>query len=139
MFQATTNLLRSGGIIIVPGPRDKIAQLISTTSLFGITFRHCAQRSLVMALLSYGKKRTPLWLSRLKASDLLQVVSKHQDFPLVMETYREILQDHFSISDLEDFLSQILRGEIEVHRVQTQTPSPLPVNIYSISLPPDVH
>mgnify|MGYP000898522891 CR=1 FL=1 len=104
--------------------RDKIAQLISTTSLFGITFRHCAQRSLVMALLSYGKKRTPLWLSRLKASDLLQVVSKHQDFPLVMETYREILQDHFSISDLEDFLSQILRGEIEVHRVQTQTPSP---------------
>jgi ATP-dependent Lhr-like helicase len=110
--------------LLSPDLRDKIAQLISTTSLFGITFRHCAQRSLVMALLTYGKKRTPLWLSRLKASDLLQVVSHHQDFPLVMETYREILQDHFSIGDLEDFLSHILRGEIDVHRVQTQTPSP---------------
>jgi hypothetical protein len=61
--------------LLSPNLRDRIAQLISTTSLFGITFRHCAQRSLVMALLAYGKRRTPLWLSRLKASDLLQVVS----------------------------------------------------------------
>jgi len=95
--------------LLSPDLRDKIAQLISTTSLFSITFRHCAQRSLVMALLAYDKNRTPLWQSRLKASDLLQVVSHHQDFSLVMETYREILQDHFSIGDLEDFLGHAVR------------------------------
>ena len=104
--------------------RERIAELISTTSLFGITFRNCAQRSLVMALLAYGKKRTPLWLSRLKASDLLQVVSAYTDFPLVVETYREILQDYFSIGDLENFLSEIMQGTISIHTVQTKTPSP---------------
>jgi ATP-dependent Lhr-like helicase len=104
--------------------RERIAELISPTSLFGITFRHIAQRSLVMALLSYGKKRTPLWLSRLKAGDLLQVVSNLPDFPLVMETYREILQDYFCLEDLEGLLRDLSHGRIKVHEVRNQTPSP---------------
>ena len=110
--------------LFTPNLRDRIAELISPTSLFGITFRHAAQRSLVMALLAYGKKRTPLWLSRLKATDLLQVVSNLPDFPLVMETYREILQDYFSLDDLEQFLTGLMQGKITLHAVRTQTPSP---------------
>jgi ATP-dependent Lhr-like helicase len=110
--------------LLTPDLGDRIAELISPTSLFGITFRHIAQRSLVMALAAYGKKRTPLWLSRLKATDLLQVVGKLPNFPLVMETYREILQDYFSVGDLEDFLTNLIQGKISIHAVRTQTPSP---------------
>ena len=36
-------------------------------------------------------KRTPLWLQRLRAKDLLQVVGKFPDFPIVVETFRECL------------------------------------------------
>ena len=42
-------------------------------------------------------KRTPLWLQRLRAKDLLQVVRKMADFPIVVETYRECLVDDLDL------------------------------------------
>ncbi len=108
----------------VYGLEEQAAELLSGTSLFGITFRHCAQRSLVLSLTGYGKKRTPLWLSRLKASDLLQVVSAFADFPLVKEAYREILNDYFQMDQVQDMIRRIQSGELTIHRVQRETPSP---------------
>jgi ATP-dependent Lhr-like helicase len=103
---------------------ERVAALVAATPLFGITFRQAAQISLVMPRAGYGRKRTPFWLSRLKAGNLLHTVAKYPDFPLVVETYRAILQDHLDIAALSQLLQAIRQGEITVRHCQHQTPSP---------------
>ena len=110
--------------LVVEELETKLAALISSTPLFGATFRHCAQTSLVMPRFGYGKKRTPLWLARLKASNLLQVVSKYPDFPLIVETYRVVLQDYFNLDALREVLKELNNGEISVHVCRHERPSP---------------
>jgi ATP-dependent Lhr-like helicase len=103
---------------------EELGKALAGTPLFGAVFRHCAQRSLVMPRGGYGGKRLPLWLARIKAGNLLQTVAKHEDFPLVAETYREIFQDYLDLEALRTVLQGIQGGEIEIYRKQRPTPSP---------------
>ncbi len=104
---------------------EKVGEAVSETALFGVIFRHAAQRALILPRGAYGRKRNPLWLSRLKAGNLLNTVSRHPDFPLIIETYREILQDYFDLGGVRELLDGIRRGGITVERVRHDTPSPL--------------
>ena len=72
-----------------------------------------------------GGKRTPFWLQRLRARDLLQVVRKMPDFPIVAETYRDVLQDVLDVPHLDEVLAGIQTGEIEVVAVESVAPSPV--------------
>lgn len=110
--------------IPMDGLELQLARMIASSILFGTVFRHCAQRSLVMPRTGYGKKRTPLWLARLKAGNLLQIVSKYHDFPLIMETYREVLQDFFDLAGLREVIRGIRQGEIAIHACNHGRPSP---------------
>jgi ATP-dependent Lhr-like helicase len=102
----------------------QVARTVASSVLFGTVFRHCAQRSLVMPRTGYGKKRMPLWLARLKAGNLLQIVAQYQDFPLIVETYREVLQDFFDLAGLKEVIRGIQQGEIEVRHCSHGRPSP---------------
>lgn len=103
---------------------SRVAEIISDSALFGVTFRHAAQRSLVLPRGAYGRKRNPLWLSRLKAGNLLQTVSKYQDFPLIIETYREIMQNYFDLDGVRQLIQGIRERKIEIHHVSRKAPSP---------------
>jgi ATP-dependent Lhr-like helicase len=103
---------------------ERVAALVAETPLFGITFRQAAQIALVMPRTGYGRKRTPFWLSRLKAGNLLHTVARYPDFPLVQETYRAIFQDHLELAALEQLLRAVRQGEITVCHCQHQIPSP---------------
>lgn len=103
---------------------EKLGKGLAGTPLFGAVFRHSAQRSLVMPRGGYGGKRVPLWLSRIKAGNLLQIVAKDRDFPLVIEAYREIFQDYLDLDGLRSVLAAIGSGKIQIYRKQHQTPSP---------------
>ncbi len=70
-------------------------------------------------------KRTPLWLQRLRAKDLLQVARQFPDFPIVVETFRECLDDDLDLPRLRGFLDAIQAGSIRVVRRQGEVPSPL--------------
>ncbi len=102
----------------------RLAELISATPLFGMLFRQSAARALVLPRGGYGKKRTPLWLSRLKAADLLQVVGRYPSFPIVMESYREALNDVFDLDGLRELLKGLASGAIRIHRTRHDAPSP---------------
>lgn len=102
----------------------QVARTVASSILFGTVFRHCAQRSLVMPRTGYGKKRTPLWLARLKAGNLLQIVARYPDFPLIVETYREVLQDFFDLAGLKEVIGGIRQGEIEILQCNHGQPSP---------------
>ncbi len=96
---------------------------LSRSSLFAARFRENAQRALLLPKLGPGR-RTPLWLQRLRAADLLEVARRHDDFPLVYETIREIVEDWFDLEHLRAILADVASGTMEVSVVDTQAPSP---------------
>ena len=72
--------------------RERILGELPNSAVFGAQFRQNAARALLLPGLGRGK-RTPFWLQRLRAKDLLQVVRRFEDFPIVAETYRDCLQE----------------------------------------------
>ena len=65
---------------------------LGSSALFGARFRENASRSLLIPR-AYPGKRTPLWQQRLKSQNLLEVAKRYAQFPVILETYRECLQD----------------------------------------------
>src|SRR5262249_43422850 len=78
---------------------DPVPQELAQTALFGARFRENASRALLIPRRRPGQ-RTPLWQQRLKAQSLLQVARRYPQFPIVLETYRECLQDVFDLPAL---------------------------------------
>ena len=104
--------------------RERILRELPNSALFGAQFRMNAARALLLPK-ARGRKRTPFWLQRLKAKDLLAIVGKYDDFPLVAETYRDCLRDVLDLPHLEEILSQIQRGDIRIVPIETIVPSPV--------------
>ncbi len=93
------------------------------TALYGLRFRQNAARALLMPRPDPGK-RTPLWLQRLRAKDLLQVVGKLPDFPIVVETFRECLDQDLELSRLRRLLDAIGTGSVRIATRQGEIASP---------------
>jgi ATP-dependent Lhr-like helicase len=96
---------------------------LGDSALFGLRFRQNASRALLMPRPD-PSRRTPLWLQRLRARDLLQVARGHANFPIVAETYRECLDDDLDRPGLRRFLEAIASGRVQVHKRRGEEPSP---------------
>ena len=93
------------------------------TPLFNISFRHNAGRALMMGMRK--NKRTPLWAQRLRASEMLDSAIHHSEHPLVQETTRECLEDHWDVPGLEKLLAGIQSGTVQVRELYRNEPSPM--------------
>lgn len=102
---------------------DEVVQQVGSTALFAARFRENAARALLLPRRTPGK-RTPLWLQRRKAADLLSVAARYSQFPVLLETYRECLRDVFDIAGLRSILQEIERRSIRVKQVVSKTASP---------------
>jgi ATP-dependent helicase Lhr and Lhr-like helicase len=107
---------------------DLVVAEVGETALFGSRFRENAARALLIPRRRPGE-RTPLWQQRLKAQSLLQVARRYPAFPVVLETYRECLQDVFDLPALKRLLHGLRTRQIDVVDVETASASP-----YSASL-----
>ena len=107
---------------------DLVVAELGDTALFGARFRENAARALLIPRRRPGE-RTPLWQQRLKAQSLLQVARKYGSFPVILETYRECLQDVFDLPALRGLLQGLQTRELDLVEVETQSASP-----YSASL-----
>jgi ATP-dependent Lhr-like helicase len=107
---------------------ELVVQEVGQTALFGARFRENAARALLIPRRRPGE-RTPLWQQRLKAQSLLQVARRYPSFPIVLETYRECLQDVFDLPALRRLLHGVAARQIDVVDVETASASP-----YSVSL-----
>jgi ATP-dependent Lhr-like helicase len=103
---------------------DLVVAELPGTALFGARFRENAARALLIPRARPGR-RTPLWQQRLKAQSLLEVARAYEDFPIVLETYRECLSDVLDLPGLRELLARLARREISLVEVETQTASPL--------------
>ncbi|MDQ4124466.1 MAG: winged helix DNA-binding domain-containing protein, partial [Actinomycetota bacterium] len=102
---------------------DVVLGQIGGSALFASRFRECAARSLLLPKRRPGT-RTPLWQQRQKSAVLLQAAAKHESFPVVLETYRECLQDVFDLPALVELMAAVRRREVRVVEVDTPVPSP---------------
>lgn len=100
-----------------------IREELGESALFGLRFRQNAGRALLMPRPDPAK-RTPLWLQRLRAKDMLQGVRQFPDFPILLETYRECLDDDLDLPRLRSFLDRVANGEIRVVEHRGEIPSP---------------
>ena len=116
-------------ILISPEDIEEIVvQEVGQSALFGARFRENAARALLIPR-RRPDQRTPLWQQRLKAQGLLQVARRYGSFPIILETYRECLQDVFDLPALERVLRGLRTRELDLVDVETPSASP-----YSASL-----
>ena len=106
---------------------DEIQSLVGAqlpgSALFAARFRENAARSLLLPRRRPGQ-RTPLWQQRMRSAGLLQVAGRYPDFPILAETWREVMSDHFDMPALTALLRSIRSREVRVVAVDTERASP---------------
>src|SRR5881398_137132 len=100
-----------------------VVQEVGQSALFGARFRENAARALLIPR-RRPDQRTPLWQQRLKAQGLLQVARRYGSFPVILETYRECLQDVFDLPALKRLLQGLRTRELDLVDVETPSASP---------------
>ncbi|MGH9459244.1 MAG: DEAD/DEAH box helicase [Thermoanaerobaculia bacterium] len=100
-----------------------VIRQLGASSLFAARFREAATRALLLPRRRPGQ-RAPLWQQRKRAHDLLQVASRFGSFPILLETYREVLRDVFDLPGLVTLLRNIERRSVRLAVADTEAPSP---------------
>ena len=106
----------------------QVTRALDGTALFAARFRECASRALLLPRRD-PRRRTPLWAQRKRAGDLLAVASRHPEFPIVLEAYRECLRDAFDLPGLVGVLRDVAARRIRVTTVDTRIPSPFAASV----------
>jgi ATP-dependent Lhr-like helicase len=107
---------------------DLVVQEVGATALIGARFGENAGRALLIPRRRPGQ-RTPLWQQRLKAQSLLEVARKYGSFPIVLETYRECLQDVFDLPALRGILRGLQTRELDLVEMETASASPMAASL----------
>jgi len=112
--------------MLMPDP-DEVEELVveelAESAMFASRFRENAARALLLPRKS-PRKRTPLWAQRVRSQRLMASVRQYPSFPIVLETYRECLQDVFDLPALVALLRGIRSRDVRVDRVETSSASP---------------
>jgi ATP-dependent helicase Lhr and Lhr-like helicase len=102
---------------------ELVTSQVQASAMFASRFRENAARALLLPRRRPGE-RTPLWQQRQRSHDLLQVASKHAEFPILIETYRECLSDVFDMDGLRELMRAIRAREVRTVVVDTERASP---------------
>jgi ATP-dependent helicase Lhr and Lhr-like helicase len=111
---------------LLPSPaelRDLVLRQLGSTSVFAAKFREAASRALLLPRRRPGM-RAPLWQQRKRSADLLGVASQYTSFPILLETYREVMRDVFDIPATVALLRKISAGKVRVTTADSTKPSP---------------
>ncbi|MET0130437.1 MAG: ATP-dependent helicase, partial [Stenotrophomonas chelatiphaga] len=108
--------------------RRQVTAAVGSSALFAARFRECASRALLLPRRTPGR-RSPLWQQRLRAGQLLDVASAYPEFPILIETARECLQDVYDLDALGALMQRLVDGQVQIAEVTTQVPSPFAANL----------
>ncbi len=108
--------------------RDWVVEEIARSPLFVAAFRENAMRSLLLPRNKPGR-RTPLWMQRLRAGDFFEITKKYDDFPVILETMRDCLNDRMDFDSFRKVVADIEEEHISVHAIRTEVPSPFSASL----------
>lgn len=108
----------------------KILELaIEKTEVLARRFRHCAARSL-MILRNYKGREKSVGKQQVHSGFLLAAVRKiSNEFPILREARREVLEDLMDIDNAEKVLKWIESGEVKIKKIRTPIVSPFGLNL----------
>ncbi|WP_028708955.1 ATP-dependent helicase [Propionicicella superfundia] len=112
--------------VLFPEPDDvpgRVTEELGGSALFAARFRECAGRALLLPR-RRPDRRQALWQQRQRAAQLLEVAARYPDFPIVLETVRECMNDVFDVPALVGLLQRVQAREIAVTTVHTPRASP---------------
>ncbi|KFI92086.1 DEAD/DEAH box helicase [Bifidobacterium stellenboschense] len=116
-------------LLFTPDELTRIVEReVGESVLYAARFRECAARSLYLPRTEPGR-RVPLWQQRLRAAQLLAAARTRRNFPLLLETARECLQDVYDLKALRDLMTGLDAGTIAIKDAATETPSPFAENL----------
>jgi ATP-dependent helicase Lhr and Lhr-like helicase len=100
-----------------------VSDEVGSSALFAARFRENAARALLLPRRD-PKSRSPLWQQRMRSAQLLTVAAQYPEFPIVLETMRECLNDVFDLDGLLEVQKQIASRSVRIVEVETKEPSP---------------
>ncbi len=111
----------------------KIAQMsLDKTEILARRFRHCATRSLMILRTYMGKRKS---VGKQQVSSRLLINSARrisEDFPILKEARREILEDLMDIKSAQKVIESIEHERITIKEIHTDIPSPFAFNIITM-------
>jgi len=109
--------------------RQVLEEAVDKTEMFKRRFRHCATRSL-MILRNYKGRSKTVGKQQMNSDFLLYAVKKiSEDFPILRETKREVMEDLMDIDNSIQILKQMKDKKIKVETITTDIPSPFSFNL----------
>ncbi len=109
--------------------REDLISSLEKTELLKRRFRHVAVRSL-MILRNYLGKEKSVYKQQISADNILKLIKKrYPNFPILKETYREIVEDYMDVENAMRYLSRIGKN---VEIVETPMVSPFALNMYLV-------
>ena len=102
---------------------------IRNTEMMRRRFRYSAARSF-MILRNYKGKKISVRKQQINSQFLLKAAEQiGPDFPIIKETYREILDDVMDLPRTQEIINGLHEGRIKYKTIKTEVPSPFSHNI----------
>lgn len=92
--------------------RGILRKALVNTEYFARIFRHCAVRSF-MILRRYMDTERSVNKLQLNAQNLLGILRDYENFPVIEETFREIMEIKMNIDGARDVLKKLEKGDIK--------------------------
>lgn len=109
--------------------RNLLEQALEKTEILKRVFRHCATRSL-MILRTYKGRHKRVGRQQVSSTILLSAVKRiSEDFPILKEAKREVLEDYMDIENAIAVLNDLKKMKIKVRQASTSVPSPFALNL----------
>jgi ATP-dependent Lhr-like helicase len=106
-----------------------LKEAIEKTDVLARRFRHCATRAL-MILRNYKGRAKTVGKQQMKSHFLLSAVKKiTNEFPILREARREVLQDLMDIENAKIVLGEIESGKTKIETRDVLIPSPFALNL----------
>ncbi len=111
-------------------PQEELREAVGKTELMKRRFRHVAGRSL-MILRSYKGNSKTVGQQQMKGHFLISTIRNRysEDFPMIKETYREIMEDAMDLKNAEKVIEGLEKDRITWQRFNPEVPSPFSHNL----------
>ena len=128
-FDKHVNVMKALSLIKSKEFRKVLELSIDKSEILRRRFRHCAGRAM-MILRNYGGKRKRVGRQQVSSMILLSAVRRiSENFFIIRETKREILEDLMDVQGANEVFENIEKKKIKIEEVNTLIPSPFAMNL----------
>jgi len=112
--------------------RETLRAALDGTDLLERYFRIDATRSLLVLKRYKGREKSAS-KQQVASEMLLGLAEELEDFAVIEETYRELIEDKLDLAGVRDVLARLQAGDVAVTETSLDTPSPLAFGLATLS------